>query len=169
MIRSLDEALNRSSLIVVLSALALMLLRLEPADAAPTNLAPVPEFVFDTQFVQLPEIVLEVDPKGQFDSKIGTATISGTVSCSSPTFVIISGDLEQSVHGHLSVSQGFEGSVYCEGEGETPWTFIVEPDNGFFKGGNLTATVLAYWCTDDEGGECTGDSVQTNIQLSGGK
>lgn len=170
MIHILGEAPNhrstsaRSLRIAALSASTLMLSPIAPAEAAPTDLAPLTEFVLDLQLVQLPEIVLDVDPKLNFDHQTGTATISGTVYCPTPLFVNVYGDLKQRVLGSLSVNGLFStGFFFCEGE--TPWIATVFPSNGSFKGGHAVATVFAT-C---DGNTCDFDFVDSlSVHLSGG-
>jgi hypothetical protein len=108
-----------------------------------------------------PTIDVTVDPVGQFNPS-GTATISGTVTCSANVeFAFIDLDLTQSV-GRFSIN-GF-GSVedfVCDGTVQ-PWSVEIFAFNGQFKGGRAVAVAFAVAC--DAFG-CVEDVEETTVRL----
>ena len=108
-----------------------------------------------------PTIDVTVDPVGQFNTS-GTATISGTVTCSTNVeFAFIDMDLTQSV-GRFSIN-GF-GSVEdfaCDGTAQ-PWSAEIFAFNGKFKGGRAVAFTFAQAC--DAFG-CVQDVEETRVRL----
>ncbi|HEY3210562.1 MAG TPA: hypothetical protein VGL18_12365 [Actinomycetota bacterium] len=110
-----------------------------------------------------PEVSITIDPLGRFDPHTGTATVSGTYTCSGDAdFVEIDGTLRQSV-GRFVVSGSFfvgEG-LTCTG-GPFPWSATVFPDNGKFAGGKATASVFIFACGQFLCGE---DSEEAMIRL----
>jgi len=92
-----------------------------------------------------PEIDVTVNPIGQFNARTGTATISGSVTCSSDaSFAFIDVSLRQTV-GRFFVN-GFGGmEVFCDGSTQ-PWSVEVFPDGGQFKGGRTASVTFAIAC-----------------------
>lgn len=95
-----------------------------------------------------PNAVLTVRSSGTFDSRSGAATVNGTASCSSGSFVLgVEGSLTQKV-GRVATVTGSGSSsdvVVCDGTPH-PWSFVVTPSSGAFKGGHATATVTMSAC-----------------------
>jgi hypothetical protein len=92
-----------------------------------------------------PTIDVTVDPIGTFNPTTGSATISGTVTCSSDAdFAFVDVELRQQV-GRFVVS-GFGGiDVFCDGTVQ-PWSVEVIGSNGLFKGGRAVAVTFAIAC-----------------------
>jgi hypothetical protein len=92
-----------------------------------------------------PEIDVTVDPVGTFDPQTGSATITGTVVCSSDAdFAFVEVELRQNV-GRFVIT-GFGGSdVSCDGTSQ-PWSVEVFGSNGVFKGGQAVAVTFAVAC-----------------------
>jgi len=92
-----------------------------------------------------PEIDVTVDPVGTFDPQTGSATITGTVTCSGDVeFAFVDVQLRQRV-GRFIVN-GFGGiEVLCDGTEQT-WSVEVFGDNGLFKGGKAVAVTFAVAC-----------------------
>lgn len=68
---------------------------------------------------------------GTVDPTTGAATISGSVACTEPAFVSISGQLKQS-HGDTPVSGFFSAFVPCNGT--TPWSANIQTTVALFHG-----------------------------------
>jgi Family of unknown function (DUF6299) len=92
-----------------------------------------------------PEIDVTVDRTGTFDPQTGSATISGTVTCSSDAeFAFVDVELRQSV-GRFVIS-GFGGiEVFCDGTTQS-WSVEILGSNGLFKGGRAVAVTFAVAC-----------------------
>jgi hypothetical protein len=92
-----------------------------------------------------PVVDLTVDPTGHFNSKTGTATISGSVTCTGGAdFTELDVSLRQSV-GRLIIS-GFGFTDFpCDGSTHA-WSAEVFPDNGVFKGGHTASVSVATAC-----------------------
>ena len=109
-------------------------------------------------------IDLAIDPAGSFD-KAGTAFVSGTVTCSKPALVSISGELRQVV-GRFVLLGFLDAFVFCDGEAS--WEAIVSSETGVFRGGQakISATGFAF---DPETDEFAVDSEVGKVQLRGGR
>jgi hypothetical protein len=108
-----------------------------------------------------PEVSLTVDPTGTFDSQSGSATISGTVTCTGVAdFAGLNGSLTQSV-GRFTINGFFFTSFTCDGTTQ-PWTATVTPQNGKFAGGQATVQASAFACNSSG---CGQDSVTQQVRL----
>jgi hypothetical protein len=113
-----------------------------------------------------PEVSITVDPTGRFNSKSGSATISGTVTCSDAPidFSEIDVEVHQSV-GRLRINGfGFIEGFACDGTTQ-PWSAEVFGENGIFKGGKAATVSFAFACGIFECGVGFDESV---VQLKGG-
>jgi hypothetical protein len=108
------------------------------------------------------EVELTVDPVGTVTPKLGTGTVSGTVSCSSPADVFIDGFASQRA-GRVDVQGFFFAEVSCDGS--TTWTADLEPFNGRFVGGRLDVEAFAFAF---DGQQFADDEVFTQVRLKGG-
>jgi hypothetical protein len=106
-----------------------------------------------------PTIGLTLNSKGTFDRQ-GVATISGTVSCSSPVPVIVQGQVVQHV-GRINITAEFFTFVFCDGE--TAWSAPVQSPGGKFAGGKATVDAFAF----DATGGPSFDSASGTVQLKG--
>jgi hypothetical protein len=108
-----------------------------------------------------PEVSLTVNPTGTFDSQSGSATISGTVTCTGVAdFAAINGSLTQTV-GRFTISGFFFTSFTCDGTTQT-WTATVTSSNGRFGGGHATVQASAFACNSSG---CGQDSVTQQVRL----
>jgi len=111
-----------------------------------------------------PTVDVTVNPVGQFNKFTGSATISGTFSCSGEAFFTeIDVQLSQAV-GRFTIT-GF-GSLFseapvCDGTVE-PWSVEVFGSNGKFKGGRAASVTFAFACGSFE---CGFDEEQRIIKL----
>lgn len=92
-----------------------------------------------------PALDVTVDPTAQFDSRTGSAILSGTIMCGADAeFAFLEAQLTQRV-GRLLI-RGFGGTdVTCDGT-TRPWTVEVFGDNGLFKGGKTASATFAAAC-----------------------
>jgi DNA-binding beta-propeller fold protein YncE len=101
---------------------------------------------------------------GTANSKTGTATVSGTMSCSRYAVVNISGTLTQVVAKKPSVTGSFAVSVECTAPSVT-WAATVAGDNGRFGSGQATASVSASVCEQ----RCVTASATRSVKLNASK
>jgi hypothetical protein len=111
-----------------------------------------------------PTLDLTVDPIGSFDKVSGSATISGTFTCSGHAdFMEIGVQLTQDV-GRFTVS-GFGGTFVdapvCDGSVQ-PWSAEIIGQNGKFKGGRSVVVSFAYACGRFD---CGFDEEQATVRL----
>jgi hypothetical protein len=93
----------------------------------------------------MPRITYSVDEQGTLDASSGSATISGSYTCSAGARFAISVTTKQ-------------GKVVGEGYSDTPcdgttqrWTVVVEPQGGRFRFGKLKTTSFGSAYTLDQG------------------
>jgi Family of unknown function (DUF6299) len=108
-----------------------------------------------------PNPVLTVNSSGGFD-RSGAATVSGTASCGTGSSAFLSGSLTQHVGRLFTVSGSgsAEDRILCDGTPH-PWSFVVIPSSGVFKGGSATAAVTLSACNI----ACDSKQVTQTIQL----
>jgi hypothetical protein len=114
-----------------------------------------------------PVIDLTVNKTGQFNSKTGSATISGTVTCTGGPvdFSEIDVSVRQTVGRIFIDGGGFIEGFACDGSTQ-PWSAEVFGFNGKFKGGKALTATFAFAC----GTFLCGDGFQERVvQLKGGK
>lgn len=109
------------------------------------------------------EIGVTIDPVGSVVPRTGVATIHGTVTCSRPAFVELSGQLEQRA-GRVLIRGFFNATVDCSGE--TPWSATVSGENGRFVAGRAQASVFAFSFDPETGEEAVAEAVAT-VRLRG--
>jgi hypothetical protein len=86
------------------------------------------------------EVDLTVDPVGSVNGATGIAAIRGTVTCSRPVLVELSGQLRQRI-GRVFIVAPFGSLIECEGV--TPWEMEILPQNGLLVGGRAEVSVFA--------------------------
>ena len=111
-----------------------------------------------------PALEVTVNPIGSFDSRTGSAFVSGTVMCGADAeFAFLEAQLTQRV-GRLLI-RGFGGTeVTCDGT-TRPYTLEIIGDNGTFKGGKAAQLTFAAACSF----LCSEYSAEQTIQLKGGR
>jgi len=113
-----------------------------------------------------PEVALTVDPRGTFNSKTGSATIRGTVTCTGAAdFSFIDVMVRQKVGRLFIDGEGFIEGFACDGTTQG-WSAEVFPFNGIFKGGSTVTVTFATACGVFECGEGFDQSV---VRLSAKK
>jgi uncharacterized protein DUF6299 len=108
-----------------------------------------------------PELDLSVDRFGRFDAHTGTATVTGTATCTSGAFGGISLTLTQQV-GRIATISGFGfANLTCDGT-EQQWSVTVFPSTGLFKGGHANVVADAFACGPTL---CVSEHVERTIVL----
>lgn len=112
-----------------------------------------------------PTIDVTVNRFGTFDARTGSATVSGTVTCTGEAdFAFLDTQLSQDV-GRFTV-RGFGFSeVTCDGT-TRPWSLEVTPENGKFAGGKAVDVTFAVACGAFD---CAFDFEERTVQLRGRK
>ena len=87
------------------------------------------------------EIGLTIDPVGSVTPKTGEATVTGTVTCSSPAQVFVDVSASQRA-GRVNIL-GF-GFIEVACDGETTWIADLEAFNGRFVGGHVDVEAFAF-------------------------
>ncbi len=139
-----------------------------------SSLSPVSSTALVFNLLQAPPpftFVPSVSQFGSVDPTTGTATINGTITCSQPAFVSISGQLKQ-VRAGTPISGFFFAFVACNGA--TPWSVTVQTQPALFHGrsvalfvggkANVSASAFAF---DPDTGEFIQRNLSVNITLRG--
>lgn len=111
-------------------------------------------------------IAPSVSQFGSVDPTTGTATLTGSVTCSQPVFVTLSGQLKQ-MHAGTPISGFFSTFIPCDGT--TPWSFTVQTVPSLFHGRSVAlftggkATVFASAVAFDPD---TGEFIQRNLTVT---
>jgi hypothetical protein len=113
-----------------------------------------------------PTVDITVNRYGRFNSKTGTATISGTYTCSNGDFIDIFVDARQRVGRFFIFGSGaFFDFGTCDGTPHT-WSAEIFPQNGLFKGGK---TLTLNFATSCGAFECGFGFAEQTVQLRGKK
>ncbi|TDO35164.1 hypothetical protein EV643_12450 [Kribbella sp. VKM Ac-2527] len=110
-----------------------------------------------------PTVDITVNRFAQFNSRTGTATVSGSAICTGePDFTAVETTLSQQVGRFTVRGIGFS-DILCDG---TPrlWSVEVLPDNGKFAGGKAASVTFAFACGPFE---CGIDFEERIVQLRG--
>lgn len=114
-----------------------------------------------------PEVDVTVNPVGRFNSRTGSATISGTVTCTGgpAEFSFIFVQVRQVVGRFAIEGYGFIEGFVCDGSVQ-PWSAEVFGFNGTFKGGKAVTVTFAFACGTFL---CGIDFEERVVQLKGGR
>ena len=113
-----------------------------------------------------PTLDITVNRYGTFNSKTGTATISGTYTCTNGDFIDVFVDARQNVGRFTIVGSGVFFDVgTCDGASHN-WSAEVFPQNGKFKGGKALTVTFAVSCGLVE---CATGYVEQTVLLRGKK
>jgi hypothetical protein len=113
-----------------------------------------------------PSLEISVNPYGNFNSKTGTATISGQYTCTDGDFIEVFVDAYQRVgRGYVLGSGSFFDFDTCDGEPHA-WSAEIYPQFGIFKGGKALTISFAFSCGAFE---CSEGYVEQTVQLRGKK
>ena len=107
-----------------------------------------------------PEVDLTVEPTGSFNSRTGSATIRGTVTCTGgDEFGKIDVQLSQTV-GRFKITGQGGAEFACDGTTQ-PWAVEVLSSNGKFAGGKAAVVAHALACNISGCGEDFTERVVT--------
>lgn len=110
-----------------------------------------------------PTVSLTVDPTGHFNKVTGSATVTGTVTCTgvadNGTFIDV--QLSQKV-GRIATVNGFGESAFTCDNTTQRWSVEVFPFSGLFKGGQAASVTVAFACGVVE---CGSAEVDRSIKL----
>jgi hypothetical protein len=113
-----------------------------------------------------PTVEITVDRFGSFDPKTGTATISGTYTCTNGDFIDLFVEAQQTVGRFTIFGYGsFFDVGTCDGTAHT-WSAEVFPQNGKFKGGKTLTITIGVSCGQFE---CGFGYIEQVVQLRGKK
>jgi hypothetical protein len=111
-----------------------------------------------------PTVDVTVNPLGQFNKLTGSATISGTLTCTGDAFfTAVDIQLTQNV-GRFTVTgfgNVFDEAPVCDGTAQ-PWSVEVFGQTGKFKGGRAVAVTFAIACGNFD---CGFDEETTSVML----
>lgn len=111
-----------------------------------------------------PTLDITVNRYGKFNSKTGTATISGAYACTDADFIQVEVNARQNVGRFFILGSGFFFDFgTCDGTYH-PWSTEVFPQNGLFKGGKTLTVNFAFSCGLFE---CATGYVEQKVQLRG--
>ena len=101
---------------------------------------------------------------GTFNSRTGTATISGTYTCTNGDFIDVFIDARQRVGRLFILGSGeFFDFGTCDGASHS-WSAEIFPQNGLFKGGK---TLTLNFATSCGAFECAFGYAEQTVQLRG--
>ncbi len=110
-----------------------------------------------------PTVDITVNRFAQFNSRTGTATVTGTAVCTGdPDFTSVETRLSQEVGRFTVRGIGFS-DILCDGTPRT-WSVEVLPDNGKFAGVKAASVTFAFACGPFE---CGTDFEERTVQLRG--
>jgi hypothetical protein len=113
---------------------------------------------------RFPDIDFSVDSYGKLDLSSGSATISGSYTCTAGASFEIFVDATQRQGRSTVVGSGdFQGE--CDGTPQR-WTAVVEPVSGKFSDAKLQTTSFGVASVPDVG---TGKAIEQTVKLRGGR
>lgn len=111
-----------------------------------------------------PTIDITVNKFASFDPHSGSATVSGTVTCTSDaSWASLDTFLRQQVGRLTTISGWGSTSLVCDGTAQS-WSAWVYPDSGKFAGGKAASVSFALACGVFD---CGFDYVERTVQLRG--
>jgi HYR domain-containing protein len=119
---------------------------------------------FTVHVLPLLQMGLAINGSGSVSAKTGMASISGTISCSRPIGIYVSGTLSQVVANRATISGSFSTYVNCSAP-SVSWSASVSGSNGKFAAGKASVSVDAYGCELS----CHSASATAAVRLSASK
>ncbi|WP_405069388.1 hypothetical protein OG558_06485 [Kribbella sp. NBC_01510] len=111
-----------------------------------------------------PTLDVTVNPFASFNSRTGSATVSGTATCTSQVdFASVETTLTQQAGRFTVRGRAFTGIEVCDGTPRS-WSMEILPDNGKFAGGKAASVTNALACGPFD---CGTDSEERTIVLRG--
>jgi hypothetical protein len=115
---------------------------------------------FDASVPPPPHLTITATVTGGSFDKAGDVVVTGTLDCSLPADVQLQGDATQRAGRAIYQDYGF-GETQCDGL--TPYTLVLNPTNGIFRGGSASVEVDFFSST----GRGVSGSVVTTLKLNG--
>ena len=106
-----------------------------------------------------PSVDVTVNPTASFDSRTGSATLTGTITCDEGAIAFVEASMRQSVGRFIISGFGF-AETECDGTAQ-PWSLEITGETGLFKGGRAEVSVFASACDFD----CGVDVEETTVRL----
>jgi hypothetical protein len=113
---------------------------------------------------RFPDVDFSVDSYGKLDTSGGSATISGSYTCTAGASFEIFVDATQR-QGRSSVGGSGDFQGQCDGTPQR-WTVVVEPGSGKFTDAKLQTTSFGVASVPDLG---TGKQIEQKVKLRGGR
>jgi hypothetical protein len=111
-----------------------------------------------------PTVDITVNPVASFNNRTGTATVSGTATCTGkPDFTDVETTLTQQAGRFTVRGRAITGIELCDGTPRS-WSMEVLPDGGKFAGGKAASVTRALACGSFD---CGGDFEERTILLRG--
>ncbi|MFI7063927.1 DUF6299 family protein [Kribbella sp. NPDC050124] len=111
-----------------------------------------------------PTVDITVNPIATFNSQTGSATVSGTATCTGePGSGFVTTTLTQQAGRFIVRGSGFSPDFQCDGTTRS-WSLEVPPDGSKFAGGKAESVTNAFVCGSFG---CGFDSEERTIQLRG--
>ena len=112
-----------------------------------------------------PTVDITVNPVASFNSRTGSATVSGTAMCTGePFFTDVDTTLTQQAGRFTVRGRSIIGVFPCDGTPRS-WSMEILPDNGKFAGGKAASVTNALACNGSF--DCGTDLEERTIQLRG--
>jgi hypothetical protein len=106
-----------------------------------------------------PDVSINVNPRGTFNAHSGSATVSGTLTCTGDSqFSFIDVFMRQKTGRLFIDGEGFVEDFACDGSVQK-WSVEIIPFNGIFKGGKTATVTFAVACGEFLCGEGFQESV----------
>lgn len=113
-----------------------------------------------------PTAEVTINRTAKVDPRSGTATFTGTYTCTNGDFIDVMGNVKQSV-GRFAVLGYFEifETGTCDGTAHS-WSAVAYPENGKFAGGKAATVTIAFACGAFD---CAEGYTERTVMLRGGK
>jgi VCBS repeat-containing protein len=141
-----------------------------------SSLYPVPSASLVFNVLEAPppfSFAATVAPFGSVIPRSGAVTLNGSVTCTNPAYVSISGEVKQ-MHGGVPINGYFNAFVPCNGV--TPWSATVQSQAALFHGrsaalftGGKAKVIGSASAYDFDTGEYKQLSIQADVTLRGKK
>jgi hypothetical protein len=111
-----------------------------------------------------PTVDITVNPVATFNSRTGSATVSGTATCAGePFFTDVSTELTQQAGRFTVRGRNTISGILCDGTPQS-WSMEILPNGGKFAGGKAASVTNALACGSFD---CGTDSEERAIVLRG--
>jgi hypothetical protein len=108
------------------------------------------------------ELSVTIAPTAKVDSKSGTVTVSGTLTCSMDTPHVEQLVIVRQTVGRFTIRGGSWDIASCDEGGPVAWTATLTGENGTFGGGRASVEVSVFGCSWSE---CTEAFASRSVSL----